>query len=229
MMVLLGIELRRLRPNLRRAGIMTAVAVPLVAVLGGRELLAFALLILGLSLGMQVPVELVRDRIRGDLLLLSALPVPAFVVTAGKFAASAVVCLGSAVMYAVAVALAGFRIVPFLSPLQAAAGVFCSSWLFFTVASFVATALLARFKIQTLTGGSLPLVILGALVGLGWLLEQWSPEPWIRLGWLLAQPWLPLASSVLTLILAGLVSWIAFRVTSVEIRDYRPERDALSW
>lgn len=228
-MVVLGVELRRLRPNLRRAAVMTAVAVPIAGVLGGQDLLVFVLLILGLGLGMQVPVELVRDRIRGDLLLLSVLPVPAAIVSAGKFAASAVVCLGSAALYAVAAGLAVPGVVPALSPLQAAAATFFSSWLLFTVSSFVATALLARFKIQTLTGGSLPLAILGGMVGLGWLLERWDPDPWASVGWLLAQPWMPLASTVLILLLAALVSWIAFRVTTAGIRDYRPERDAVSW
>lgn len=227
--VLVRLELRRFRPVMIRMGATTIVLVSVLAGLGAREPLHFVLLAVGVSVAVQMPMELVRDRISGDLHLLSGLPVPAATVVAAKFLCSAGLCVLTGVMYAASAALALPDLVPSVTPLEAAVGTFFTSWLFFTVSSFVSAALLARLGMQTLTSGTLPLAILGLLFGASWLLELWIPDPRVRLEWLLAQPWLPEAAGVGSLVAAALASTLAFRVAVTGIREYRPEPDALSW
>lgn len=229
MTTLARMELRRLRPVLLRTGLLTAVGAPLLLALGGQPALSYGLVVVGISVWMQGPMELLRDRIKGDLLLLSTLPVPPATVAAGKFVAIAVTSVLSALLFAGAGALGLPDVVPSVSLPAAAVGTFLWSWIFVTATSFVAAALLARFRLRTLTGGAVPLVLVVGFLGLIRLLERLLPDPWARLEWLLARPWLPLAATLVSVALAGFVSWGAFRLTSTGIRDYRPEPDAVSW
>lgn len=227
--VLVRTELRRFRPAMLRMAGTTAVVVPLLVAVDARQLLHFVLLAFGIGIAMQMPLELVRDRISGDLLLLSVLPIPASTVAAAKFLSSAVLCALAGVFYAVSAGLSVPTLIPSLTPLEAALGAFLASWLFFSVSSFVSAAFLARLGVQALTGGLLPVAVLAALLGGSWLLELWVPDPRAGLEWLLAQPWLPVAVSGACMVAAALVSALALRVASAGIRDYRPEPDALSW
>lgn len=225
--VLARMELRRLWPALRRMLLLLLLAAPVLLLWGGEGALAFGLGVIGSSVWMQGPMELLRDRIRGDLLFLSTLPVPAAAVAAGKFAAVLATSGLSALLVAGAVALVVPAALPSAGVGKAAATAFVSAWIGLSTAAFVATALLARFSLRTLTDGSAPLALMVGFLGVIWAVDRAIPEPWALAEWLLERSGLPAVGSLTGLLLAALAARLAFRVTAAGIRDYEPEPEVL--
>ena len=225
--VLARLELRRLGPALRRMGTLLLLAAPFLFLWGGEGALAFGLGVIGTSVWMQGPMELLRDRIRGDLLFLSTLPVAATTVAAGKFVAVALTSGLSALLFAGAAALVVPAALPAAGAGRAATLAFACAWIGLSTAGFAATALLARFSLRTLTDGSAPLALMVGFLAATWALERTIPQPWALVEWLLERPWLPAGGGLAGLLLAALVARLAFRVTAAGIRDYEPEPDVL--
>lgn len=224
--VLVRLELRRLRPPLLRMAATLAAGVPLLLALEARSVLLFVLLGFGPALSLQLPGQLVRDRIRGDLLFLSLLPIPAGRVVTAKFLAAALLSVPAAAMYGGAAALTAPDVLPSLSPGAAAAGAFLLAWPLFTLSTVVALALAARVPVPLLTDGSLPLALLAGIACVGWLFERWIPDPGAGIASLPGRSWLPPVAGTLAVGLAVAAAWVAWRVSSAAIRDYRPVVDS---
>lgn len=224
--VLVRTALRRAAPELRRKLVLVGVGAVVVGLLDGWRSPFMALLFGGVggSYLFQVPMDLARDRISGDLHLLTTLPVSAGTVVGAKFLATSVLCLIGALHWPVALAVdlpgswGGFGPAGALASLP-------WIWLGTSVASFVGVALLARFELETVMNGPVPAIVVGGVVG-SMVFERWNPLSLERLRWIVGRPWFEPALVASLLVVALVVSATAFRLAVRGLEEYRPDPDA---
>lgn len=223
--VLVRTDLRRAASEIRRRTILLGMAGVVVLLLTGWRSAFMALLIggIGMSYVFQVPIDLARDRLSGDLRFLTTLPVPAGTLVGAKFLTAAILNLVGVLHWPLAVAAAppGWWEVP----LATGAASVLWGWGVLCVVSFVGIALLARFELETVLNGPFPVLLIGYLV-LSRVFERWSPASLEQVRWMTSQPWFELALAASALGVGAGVSAVAFGVAARGLEAYRPEPGA---
>lgn len=224
--VLVRTHLRRIAPEMRRRCSMLVVAGLAIGLLAGWRNGFIALLIggVGASYLLQVPLDLARDRISGELRVLTTLPVGARTVIAAKFGTAAILCLVGALHWPMAVLAAPRGWWDGMPAIGLTA--FVTGWMVLTVTSFVAIAVLLRYELQTVLNGHFPVAVVGAVL-LSGLFERWRPASIEQVRWVLSRPWFEPAATTAGLLVAVLVSALAFHVASRGLERYRPRPDAV--
>jgi hypothetical protein len=219
---LLLLELRRQRPVFLRMVLLTLLVSTVFFVAGKRtpnELLAT---LIGSSLGVVliVPMGISRDKMEGTLEFICGLPIEPHTIAASRFIAVALL----ATPWAVSVGALSC-VVPAVGALNPA-GVAVLVWLTMLLLGSCATALLARFDLETLLGAPIIVMVIAAV-----LVPRvvHSPIPGVTPDALLdflGQPAAPLLLASALLAAVGAFGSVAFAVTVRGFAGYRRDSAA---
>lgn len=226
---LVGVEFRRSRQFLVGVGIMFSVAAVAVLVLGfGRPGWSTVLSVLGISLALQVPLEVAKDKMTGGLELLTTLPLSASTLAAARLTAAALFSALSALSLAVAAGMTWPGIVADASTVRTIAVFFPVFWITVSACCSAALGLALRFKARTvMTYGFF--VVLAAFFAVSYLYEQLFGNPLRAIQAIMASDHTLLIATVAALVASTLVLAGSFLLARKGLERYEPELDAMDW
>jgi hypothetical protein len=216
---LLGLELKRQRPMLFRMVALTAIVSATFYLAGKRTSADFLATLIGSSLGVVliVPMGISRDKMEGTLDFLCGLPVESQEIAASRFVAVAIL----SVPWAMGVGALSFAL-PAPIPLNPA-GVAILAWLALLMLGACATALLARFDLESLLGAPVVAIVIAVAVvprAVRLLMPAITREAFMAF---LRQPSAPLVLMFSFLAAAVVTGAAAFGITSRAFANYRPD------
>lgn len=226
---LVGVELRRSRQFLVRLGIIFSVAAVALLVLrfGPSEWTA-VLSILGIAIAFQVPAEVLKDKVSGDLELLTTLPVSASTLAAARVTAATLFSGLSALAVAAATTLAWLGTATDASAVSVFAVSFPLFWVVISAGSSATLGLTLRFKTKTVVIRGF-VVVLAAYLSSAYLVDRFFGNP-LRLIQATVNSDHTLAIVIgSALVGSAVVLTASFLLTRKGFEIYQPEPDAMDW
>ena len=226
---LVGVEFQRSRQFLKGVGIMFSVATVAVLVLGfGRAGWSAVLSILGISLALQVPLEVAKDKMTGGLELLTTLPLSASTLAAARLTAGTLFSALSALSFAVAAGVAWPGIGADASTVRTIAVSFPVFWITISACCSSALGLALRFKAKTvMTYGFL--TVLAAYLTVAYLYDRLFGSPLRAIQAIMASDHTLLIATGTALVASALVLAGSFLLARKGLEVYEPEPDAMDW
>lgn len=226
---LVGVEFRRSRKFLVGIGIMFSVAAVAVPVLGfGLEGWRAVLSVLGISVALQVPLEVAKDKMTGGLELLTTLPLRASTLALARLTAIALFSALSALPFAVAAGLTWPGIVEDAGTVRTIAVAFPMFWITLSACCSAALAIVLRFKARTvMTYGFF--AVLAAFFAGSYLYDRLFGSPLRAIQAIMASDHTLLIVTAAALGASTLVLTGSFLLARKGLERYEPEPDTMDW
>ena len=226
---LVGVEFRRLRKFLVGVGVMSAVAVVAVLVLGfGGPGLRLVLSILGVSVAIQVPLEVAKDKMTGGLELLTTLPLSTSTLAAARLTATILFSALGALFLAVAFGVTWPAIAADASVVRTVLVSFPVIWVILSACCSAALGLALRYKTRTvMTYGVF--AVFATYFAVIYLYDRLFGSPMRAIQAIMASDNTLLIVTAAALVASALVLAGSFLLARQGLERYEPEPDAMDW